>query len=414
MLDEATPQMTEGGDGGAAEDTAVNTPADRTTVEPTSSAPEGQRPGIASLWAESAKEADESGSDDEGDGTPETPDAAAPATEGDTPADSDKAAAEGEGTDADKPAADADAEKPDADSGEDTAQLKADLDALLESYEDPAVLNAAIEKAGVEKVSELPAVKALIGRITQSVRDQTTAAIEKAQRDAAQLAEVTETGKQAKAKLVSALDKLATDIEAGEEDLAIPAADAIAEAFEEYAGSAVGEYHTKAWNVLSDAVYSLPEMGGAVPEGVKTQPPAFTEEQKNLLEAVKGAPPDVWLGAHLAVERDVLWAWAQQEAAASGAQTFENEKVVLQAAHAKEVKTLTKTHEEAIRAAREEARAEALAERANGKQPPRTPTGAKPRNTADEASLDDAIPAGASIAEIRRIVKAKTEAGVEV
>lgn len=404
----------------AAIDAAVTPAAQRPVVEPVSAAPKGQRPGIADIWAEEK---------------------AAGTGEGDVEED----AADPEAVKPDSPDADADADKPTA-SAEDLAKLegkteedlaklaaasaedldkiaaaptdeakaKADLDSLLATFDDPAVLNAALERAGVDKLAELPAVKALIGRLTQGVRDSTAAGIAKATAQAAQLAEVTAEGRAAKGKLVTALNKLAEDIENGvEEGLAIPTEDAIGQAFEDYAGAAVGEYHTKAWNVLGDTIYSTPEMGGPVPEGVKTQPPPFTQTQVDLLESVKGAPPDVWLAAHMAVERDQLWQWAQAEAAANGQGSFENDKVVIQAAHTKELNALTRTHEAALKTAREEARAEALADASSGKLPPKTPKGAKPTTVGSDGD-DDGIPQGATISEIRRIVKSKTEAGVEV
>jgi hypothetical protein len=420
-----------------AEINAKVTPADaREVIEPSKSAPKAERPSITELF-EAEKAAGTMGDN------PDEPDAEAAAAaaaaaaakpaavvpEAAKPADKPEATPENlkklEGKTEEELATLAaanveDLEKLAALEAEtaDAVKAKADLDSLLETFDDPAVLNAALARAGVAKVAELPAVKELVGRMVQSARDQTRNELMKAQAQAAQLADVTKEGRAAKDKLVAALDKLATDIDEGdahEGPLNIPTADAIKQAFDEYAGAAVGEYHTKAWQVLSDSMYSLPEMGGPVPDGVKTQPPAFSPEQKQLLAAVAGTPDSaLWMAAHLAVERDVLWTWAQAEAAANNQTSFEGEKTLLQAAHAKEIKELTKNHAAEVKTARDEARAEALADAATpGKLPPKTPKTPTARITATDPD-DDGIPQGATIKEIRGIIAARQNAGVEV
>lgn len=386
-------------------------------VEPKGAAPADQRPGIAAIWAAEKEAGTGNGEPEDDGGEAEGEGEKTPAPKADeTPAPSAEDLARLEGRTEDELKRLATVSKEDlekvaaaevAAEPTDAEKAKIALDKLLSSFDDPAVLNAALERAGVDKIAELPAVKALVGRQVQGARDSTKAEILKAQATAAQLADVTAEGRAAKGKLIAALDQLASDIEEGkDEGLTIPTAEAIGEAFEEYAGSAVGEYHTKAWNVLSDQIYSTPEMGGPVPEGVKTQPPAFTPEQMELLNAVKGANPSVWLQAHIAVQRDQLWRWAQAEAAADGQGSFENDKILLQSAHAKEIKELEKARADAVKTARDEARAEALADIATGKLPPKTPKSATPATLGKDGD-DDGIPAGASMSEIRRIVKAK-------
>ena len=154
----------------------------------------------------------------------------------------------------------------------------------------------------------------------------------------------------------------------------LPTADAVEEAFKDYADAAVGEYHTKAWNVLSESIYSLPEFGGVMPDDYDGPPvPALNEAQKNLLAAVKDQPAAVWLAAHLTVQRDVLWDWATAQQNGDLATKHEQEKVQLQAAHKNEVTRLTKAHEKAITDAKEEARAEAIADMAAGRITPKLP-----------------------------------------
>jgi len=426
MSDEAT---VPGAEVPAPDPNAGVTPAAQREVDTTASAPKDQRPGIASLFAEAkaAQDVADATPDEPVDDTPDTPDtpdvpvAVAPDAEAvkrlEAKSEEELKALADASPEALAALAEAEKAEPETPAGEDPVALKAELDAKIAEFTSVDVLNAALEAAGVDKISELPAVKALVGRIRQSAIDSTKAEIAKAQQEAAQLADVTAEGKAAKSKVINEINKLATDIENGiesvEEGLVIPTEESIAEAFEEYAGSAVGEYHTKAWNVLSESIYSLPEMGGVVPEGVRTQPPAFTAAQSALLEAVKQADPATWMAAHLAVERDVLWSWAQAEAEANEGATYANEKIVLQAAHQKELKALTKQHEEAIKGAREEARLEALADQSSGKLPPKTPNSTRPRTNETDPD-DDGIPKGASIGEIRRIVKARGGVGAEV
>ncbi len=412
---------------------AVTKTEDRAVIAP-SNAPRDQRPGIADLFEEGKKaglldgvpveaviKSDAKVAEPAAEGKPDAK--AAEAAEAAKPSDADVAKLEGKTAE--------DLAKLVAASPEDLAKItaaatektdadktKADLDKLLSTFEDPAVLNAALERAGVDKIGELPAVKSLVGRLVQGARDSTRAEVMKAQAQAAQLAEVTAEGRAAKGKLVNALNKLVEDIEAGDKlegEYSVPTQQAIETAFDEYAGAAVGEYHTKTWNNQSEAIYSLPEMGGPVVEGsTKTPPPPFNEAQKALLEAAKGQPSEVWMAAHLAVQRDQLWNWAQAEARAENQGSFENDKVLLVAAHAKEIKDLTATHTAALKVAHDEARAEALADITAGKTPPKTPKSTVGVITARSDDDDEAMFKGKSPGEIRTILKSREAAGVEV
>jgi len=365
-----------------------------------------ERPGIRELYAKASADAAAAAEAVE----VETKPADKPA--GDEPA---KAAdADVADEDKDKPAEgddeDADVGKP-ADAATDEAAVaavaaKQELDDLLETYNDPTVLNAALERAGVEKLAELPAVKSLIGRISQSVRDATKAEIEKAAREASQIADATKEGKAAKDTLVQAL-KAANDALESDDPNAIvelPTDEAVDDAFKNYADAAVGEYHTRAWNVLSDTIYSLPELGGALPEGYDGPPvPAMTTEQKNLLASVRNADPSTWLAAHLTVQRDVEWLWAQEHGKVDAKAEFEAEKLQIQAAHTNEMKRLTKTHDKAISDAKEEARAEAIADAASGKLGVKLPN--KTPHTTERTGDENKPKKGATIREINAWAK---------
>lgn len=397
-----TPTNVTPGDGGAGDgtpaggDDAANTPG---------------RPGIREIFAAeeakakaSAETPADDGGDDSGDGdadkepagdkpadTPATADADAdktPDADEDADADKDKPADDPAATAAAAAAAEADA-------------AKQELDDLLATYDDPEVLNAALKKAGVTKVSELPAVKEIIGRVSQSVRDQTLAEAARSAREAAQIADATREGKAAKSKLTAALKAASEALESDDPEAVIelPTDEAVEKAFEDYADSAVGEYHTRAWNALSETIYSLPEFGGDMPDDYAGPPvPALNDQQKALLASVKGESAQAWLAAHLMVQRDVLWDWAQAHSNADLVTQHETEKVQLQAAHKNEITKLTRAHEKALNDAREEARAEALADVSAGRVTPKTP--GKTPSTTERDPNENKPKRGAGIREV--------------
>ena len=381
----AAPAADSGGDGG-------NTPGRQSIREI-----------FAAKEAEAQATADATVDDDEDTGGGD----AVKETAGDKPADTPEAAS----ADADKTDDDEDESAGDepAGEGDDAATAaaaeadaaKQELDDLLATYDDPEVLNAALKKAGVTKVSELPAVKEIIGRVSQSVRDQTLAEAARSAREAAQIADATREGKAAKSKLTAALKAASEALESDDPEAVIelPTDEAVEKAFEDYADAAVGEYHTRAWNVLSETVYSLPEFGGSMPDDYAGPPvPALNEEQKNLLAAVKGGSAAEWLTAHLMVQRDVLWDWAQAHGNADLVSKHETEKVQLQAAHKNEITRLTRAHEKALSDAREEARAEAIADVGAGRVTPKSPS--KTPSTTERDADENKPKRGAGIREV--------------
>ena len=396
-----TPNDVTPGDGGAGDgtpaggDDAANTPG-RQSIREIFAAKEAEAKASAETPADD-------GGDDDGDGDADKEPA------GDKPADTPATAdADADKTPDDEPDADADKDKPDdaaakaaADAAAEADTAKQELDDLLATYDDPAVLDAALKKAGVAKVSELPAVKEIIGRISQSVRDQTLAEAARSAREAAQIADATREGKAAKGKLTAALKAASEALESDDPEAVIelPTDEAVEKAFEDYADAAVGEYHTRAWNALSETVYSLPEFGGTMPDDYAGPPvPALTDEQKNLLASVKGESAQAWLAAHLMVQRDVLWEWATAHNNADLVKQHETEKVQLQAAHKNEVTKLTRAHEKALNDAREEARAEALADVSAGRVTPKLP--GKTPSTTERDPNEGKPKRGAGIREV--------------
>lgn len=364
----------------------------------------------AALDAEGDDGADDSAGDGDGDGSAGDDGAAGgddPADAGDDPA----KAGDGDGEGGDDPAK---GDEPDPAAVE-AATAKAELDKLLETYDDPAVLNAALAKAGVDKIAELPAVKEIIGRITQSVRDTTRAEIERAAREAARIADATKEGKEAKGKLLGIVKKAAEDLDSGDPEatIVLPTEEAVEKAFEDYAAAATNELAEKVSVVMSNTLYSLPEFGGELPEDYDgPPPPALNEAQQNLLNAVANSDPQTWLAAHLTVQRDVVWEWAQAQKNADADARHEASLTQVQAAHRKEIERLTKTHEKAIEDAKEEARAAAIADGAAGRLPPKTPKTKGETTGSDGKGIQ--VRKGAGIREIHAAAKAAQASGVEV
>lgn len=282
--------------------------------------------------------------------------------------------------------------------GEDApAAEKTVAESVLELLRDKDTLDAAIRQAGVDTINDLPLVKELLGRERQSAEDRVKSELAKQAWTQQQVTEVQAKGQKAADELFASIEKLQEEIandEDGTAELHVPTKDFMAERMKEYADGQVNAYHNSTWGELADLIYSLPELTNSTPE-VKAE-----------LAKFQGAPPRVWLQAHLEASRQNLWNMAQAQLVEGAKSAIADERKTIEAAHKLELEKLTakqaKEIAKAVEEAKKEARATALAE-LGSKAPPRTPS----KETQHVESGDEIT--GNDIASIWRSAKAAAE-----
>lgn len=365
------------------ENVSADTPAVAPAVEskgpPAPPAPEGKAPvedrpvrssdSFDAIFEETQKELEEKENptpevkaEEDDDETPE-----AEKDEEDKPDDSDEKEEEKDedSKDDDEDEAEGD-KKPEAEAEEEVdAAEKTVAEQILELMKNPELLESALRQAGVETIQELPFVKDLVGRSTQSALDQAKAALAKEQFEAQQVTSVLENGRKAAAEVIDIIEKLQKDIDEGAEEFKIPESQFLIDKFNDYADGAVHAYHNKNFGEISETVYSYPEMSG------------LSTEQQEYLASFNGKPPAEWLDAHLQIQRQNLWNMAQNDVAQKAEQLVADRTKALEEAHKLDLTKLTEKHErtlaKSVEKAKSETRAEVLAEFATKGAPPRVP-----------------------------------------
>lgn len=282
---------------------------------------------------------------------------------------------------------------------------------VLELMKNPEMLERALREAGVETIQDLPFVKDFVGRQTQAALDKQKAAQAKEVFEKQAVDAVLERGRAAAGEVVSAIEKLAQDIEDGAEEFKVPETEYLVQKFNEYADGAVHAYHNKNFGAIAEGIYEYPEMKGINPaEATWTD----GEGQTHTLAEANGQPPAVWMDAHLQVARQNLWNMAQNAVAQRAEQIIEDRTKALEEAHKLDIQKLTETHEKALAKAqkesekamakaKEDTRAEVLAEFASKGSPPRVPS-RDSSHTIDEDEIS-----GSSIEEIWASAKKSLE-----
>jgi hypothetical protein len=298
----------------------------------------------------------------------------------------------------------AEAKKTEAEEGEqepaseETSEQQA-VDDLIQLLTNPDLLEVAIRQAGVDKISELPSVKDLIGRVEQSTRDRLLNEISRAEYERQNVERFLDEARKGPEELAEMLDKAAKAIEEGESEIALPDKETILKKFQDYADAVVHAYHNQQFGNISELLFSYPELQ------------AMTDEQRQYLGQVAGADPSTWMNTVYEIARNNLWMMAQMDVAERAQQAIEDQRKLLEAAHKEEVKKLTERYEremkKAIEKAKEEARAEAFAELASKAPPRETPKESSPASGEEEDW-------GSSIEEIWHTAKQRLSRGASV
>jgi len=248
--------------------------------------------------------------------------------------------------------------------GEETPEQSV-AEQILELMKNPETLEAALRQAGVDTIQELPFVKDLLGRERQSAADQTANEIARAEWEAKNIEGVMTEGRKAQKSVVDLMEKLTEDINNEVEELDIPSAELINEAFESFGKGAMQAYHNAHFGAITDKVYQYPEYQN------------LSQEQRDTLAQKDGAPPADWVEAHLEIGRANLWQMAQEDVASQARQYVEDQNKILTEAHKLEIEKLQtkfdKKLERAIAKATEETRAAALADFATKGTAPKVP-----------------------------------------
>ena len=285
--------------------------------------------------------------------------------------------------------------KGDAPDDGEPADEKTVAEQILELMKNPEMLERALRQAGVDTIQELPFVKDIVGRSTQSAIDAAKAAAAKEAFEEKQVNQVLEKGRKAATEVVDLVEKLSKDLEDGAEDFKVPTTEYLVEKFNEYADGAVHAYHNKNFGEIAETVYNYPEMKG------------LPEEQQAFLASFAGKPPAQWLEAHLEVQRQNLWAMAQNDVRLKAEQIIEDRTKSLEEAHRLDIAKLNEKHEKAIvkavDKAKAETRAEQLAEIASKGAPPRVP------NKDNRPAVDEDEITGTSFEDIFASVKRSME-----
>lgn len=255
-----------------------------------------------------------------------------------------------------------------------------DADRVLALLKNPELLQRALEQAGVASALELPFIKDVLGRNSQSVADQIKNEVDRQQWEAANIQGVMVEGRRAQNEAIDVMVKLAKDFEEGVEDVVIPDAKWLEERFNKYADGAVHAYHNQNFAAITERVYKWPEYQN------------LTNAEKAELASVDGQPPAEWIDKHLEVGRNKLWQMAQRDVADKAQKYVENEVKLATEAHKVELEKVNakweKKLDKAISKAVEEARASQLVEQATKGSPPKTPKKVDVAVTVDDDEVD--------------------------
>jgi hypothetical protein len=290
-----------------------------------------------------------------------------------------------------------DADESDADEG-DTAVEPTVAEQVVELLKDKKTLQAALEEADVSDIMDLPLVKELLGRERQSAIDTTKAELQRQQFEDTQVNSRLERGQHTIDEFVGEMENLLKAYEEDEDgtaELAFPTPEAIRQRFNDVRMASVEAYHNQTFADIAEVINALPELASISPEA------------KQELAQYAGKPPQEWLGAHLEAARSNLWNIAQQQVSDNAEKRIEDQRTLLTAAHKLEIDKLTEKHErvltKAVEKATSNARAEAIADAASGKLPPRAP---KKEAAAD---IDEGEVTGKSIGDIFKQLKSQAE-----